>query len=170
VAAGPHVAQQIPVAAVFNRRAAVPLAGHDLEDDDPEAEHVGFGRDVPVVRVLRGHVPAACIKRSTCVRVVLSCWPATNTIRYSQGSNRPSGHLFGLVSPERSGQSEIRDLGSHVGSQQDVAGLEVPVDDPQPGLLVEVQQAARDPADDRVSLAPIQSLLLPSPCITQRNG
>lgn len=101
----------------------------------------------------------------------LTKWrPATTTIGYSQGSCRSFGHLSGLVSPERSGESEIGDLGSHVGTQQDVAGLEVPVDDPQPGLLVEVLQAARDPADDRVSLAPVQSLLLllPSPCITQR--
>ena len=77
----------------------------------------------------------------------MACQAAVTTARHLQCPNRSLRHLPGLVSPERPGQAEIRDLGAQVRVQEDVAGLEVTVDDPQPGLLVEVQQAARDPAE-----------------------
>jgi len=66
---------------------------------------------------------------------------------------RPGGELISLLSSgdaagvphagvdvEQLGQAEVGDLGVHVRVQQDVARLEIAVDDGQPRVLVEVEK------------------------------
>jgi hypothetical protein len=65
------------------------------------------------------------------------------------------------VDAEQLRQAEVGDLGVHVRVQQDVARLEIAVDDGQPRVLVEVQEPSADPLDDLVPLPPAQLML---PC------
>jgi hypothetical protein len=65
------------------------------------------------------------------------------------------------VDVEQLSQSEVGDLGVHVRVQQDIARLEIAVDDGQPRVLVEVKEPSADPLDDLVPQSPAQ-LLLPS--------
>lgn len=61
-----------------------------------------------------------------------------------------------LVGPEYPGDTEVGDLGVHVLVQEDVAGLEIPVDHLVPGVLVQVQEPACDAQDDVEPLGPVQ--------------
>jgi hypothetical protein len=63
------------------------------------------------------------------------------------------------VHVEQFRQSEVGDLGFHAPIQQDVAGLEVPVDNGQPRVFVEIEEPPTDPFDDLVPLPPVQHLL-----------
>jgi len=68
------------------------------------------------------------------------------------------------VGAEDPGHAEVGDLGVHVAVQEDVAGLEVPVDDPEARVLVQVQQALRDAVDDAEPALPGQDLPFLSVC------
>jgi hypothetical protein len=63
-----------------------------------------------------------------------------------------------LVSAEDPGEAEVRNLGVHVRIQQDVAGLEVTVDNFELGVFVQVLQASSDAVYDPVPLPPVQLL------------
>ena len=54
------------------------------------------------------------------------------------------------------GHAEVGDLGVHLVVEEHVAGLEVPVDDLEARVLVEVQDAARDAQDDALPRLPVQ--------------
>jgi len=84
-----------------------------------------------------------------------SCkWLVENSLR----ADDPGGVGLGDVGAEDPGHAEVGDLGVHVAVQEDVAGLEVPVDDPQPRVLVQVEQALRDAVDDPEPPLPGQGL------------
>lgn len=74
------------------------------------------------------------------------------------------------VDVEQLGQAEVGDLGVHIHVQQDVTRLEIAVDDPQPRVLVEVEEPAADPLDDLVPLSPAQLLLPFRICEIQFNS
>jgi len=102
----------------------VPHAGNDLEEQDAEAEHVGLGGEEALESVLRCDVTMRAGDRG--------------------------GDGLGDVGAEDPGHAEVGDLGVHVTVQEDLAGLEVPVDDPEARVLVQVEQALRDAVDDAV--------------------
>ena len=63
---------------------------------------------------------------------------------------------FRHVRTEDPGHAKVGDLGVQVLVQQDVAGLQVPVNDAYPGVLVQVEQPLRDAVDDAAPLLPVQ--------------
>ena len=67
----------------------------------------------------------------------------------------PRVHLVALLL-EDLGHAEVGDLGVHLVVEEHVAGLEVPVDDLEARVLVEVQDAARDAQDDALPRLPVQ--------------
>ena len=58
------------------------------------------------------------------------------------------------VDVEQLGQAEVGDLRVHVRVKQDVARLEIAVDDGQPRVLVEVEKPSANPLDDLEPLRP----------------
>jgi hypothetical protein len=59
------------------------------------------------------------------------------------------------------GHAEVGDLRLHLAVEEHVAGLEVPVDDLEARVLVEVQHAAGDAEDDALPHLPVQLTTLP---------
>ena len=59
------------------------------------------------------------------------------------------------------GHAEVGDLRVHLVVEKHVAGLEVPVDDLEARVLVQVQHAAGDPQDDALPRLPVQLPTLP---------
>lgn len=66
-----------------------------------------------------------------------------------------SGVGVGVVA-EDPRDAEVGDLGVHVSVEQDVAGLEIPVDDLESGVLVQIQETPCDAEYDVESLRPVQ--------------
>jgi hypothetical protein len=144
--------------------ACVAPAGDDLEDKDAVAEDVGLGREYAVQGVLRRHVAAAIFRRQGTLdtnthratpRNSLEASSAESLLRSGNTARVPDAR----VHVEQLRQSEVGDLGVHVLVQQDIAGLEVPVDDRQPRVFVEIEEPPTDPLDDLVPLPPAQHLL-----------
>ena len=79
-------------------------------------------------------------------------------IEYSLGADDTVGDGLSLVSTEDPREAEVRDLGVHVRVQQDVAGLEVTVDNFELGVFVQVLQSPSDAVDDPVPLLPVKLL------------
>lgn len=61
-----------------------------------------------------------------------------------------------LVLGEEPGQAKITDLGLELVVQEDVAGLDVAMNDPQVRLLVQVLQTSRNANDDLMPGFPVQ--------------
>ena len=94
------------------------------------------------------------------VGISLGAWPGGELISLLS-SGDAAGVPHAGVDVEQLGQAEVGDLGVHVRVQQDVARLEIAVDDGQPRVLVEVEEPSPDPLDDLVPLPPAQLML---PC------
>ena len=75
-----------------------------------------------------------------------------------------TGVVLCRVGAEDPGHAEVGDLGVEVLVQQDVAGLEITVDDAHPGVLVQVEEPLRDPLDYVQPLLPVQQLHLLLAC------
>jgi hypothetical protein len=140
-------------------RVRVAAAGDDLEDKDAVAEDVRLGREDAVQGVLRRHVSAAILED---VQHAFSETGGARQAKIDAVDLLCSGNAAGVshagVDAEQLGQAEVGDLGVHVRVQQDVAGLEVAVDDGQPRVLVEVEEPAADALDDPLPQSPAQLL------------
>jgi hypothetical protein len=145
-----------------------PLPGNDLEEQDAEAEHVGFDGEEALGSVLRRDVTTGHKKcRSYEHRATRSSTETSSDFDhyyYLLRADDPGGVGLGDVGAEDPGHAEVGDLGAHVAVQEDVAGLEVPVDDPQARVLVQVEQALRDAVDDAEPPLPGQDLPFLSVC------
>ena len=95
------------------------MAGDDLEDHNAEAEDVGLGGEVAVHEVLGRHVPVGA----------------------GDAGVDAGAAVAGLW--EETGHAEVGDLGHPPVVEEDVAGLDVAMDDGRVRVLVEVQQAPR---------------------------
>jgi hypothetical protein len=78
---------------------------------------------------------------------------------YLLGSDEGSRDGLRLVPAEDPGEAKVGNLGVHVGVEQDVAGLEITVDNLELRVLVEVLKASSDAVDDPVPLLPAQLLM-----------
>jgi hypothetical protein len=147
--------------------AAVPVhapvlpAADDLEDQHAEAEHVGLHREDALHRVLRRHVPAAFVPSIPVSRrhrrheskLTIYCRMGRSVILLC--SDDFSGVRVAAVAKDPR-HAEVGDLGVHAPVQQDVAGLEIPVNHPVPGVLVQVQQPPCDAKYDVEPFGPVQ--------------
>jgi hypothetical protein len=71
-------------------------------------------------------------------------------------SDHPSRVRVGAIAAEDPRHTEVRDLRVHVTVEEDVAGLEVPVNDLEPRVLVQVQKPACNTQYDVKPLRPVQ--------------
>lgn len=83
---------------------------------------------------------------STCTEIV--------ALHLLRPDHAPGVNLAVLL--EDLGHAEVRDLRVHLVVEEHVAGLEVPVDDLEARVLVEVQHAASDAEDDALPHLPVQ--------------
>jgi hypothetical protein len=70
-------------------------------------------------------------------------------------------NLVDVLLLEDLGHAKVGDLRVHLVVEEHVAGLEVPVDDLEARVLVEVQHAAGDAEDDALPHLPVQLTTLP---------
>ena len=79
--------------------------------------------------------------------------------------DRPGDGLLAVgAGGEEPGDAEVGDLGGHVGVEEHVRRLEVPVDDVEPRVPVEVEDAPGDAQDDAQPRLPAQRRAPPLVC------
>ena len=66
------------------------------------------------------------------------------------------GVYFRFVPSKYPCHAEVRYLRVHVHVEKNVASFQIPVDDPQSGILMEVQKASSNPNYDAVTRWPVQ--------------
>ena len=70
-------------------------------------------------------------------------------------SDDPVGVGFGHVGTKDPGYAKIRDLGVQFFVEQNIAGLQISMDDAHPGVLVQVQEALGDALNYTQPLLPV---------------
>lgn len=111
----------------------------ELEDDNAEAEDIGLDGEGTVHDVLGRHVAVG-----------------------ADGA----GLDLAVLRREEAGHAEVSNLRGPILVQQDVAGLDVAMDDGGVSVLVQVQQPSRHPHDHLEPPVPVQLRPLPVPLVS----
>jgi hypothetical protein len=137
-------------------------AGDDLEDQHAVAVDVGLLGELPVDDVLRSHVPTACTRKRKTMREssVVSAMHHLGQGKSGSQSSGEAGAEVALVVHEVPGEAEVGDLRPEPVVQQDVAGLDVAVYDPDLRGAVQVGEALRRAQHDLEPPLPVQRVLL----------